>query len=178
MAGQEGYGQPLVHLKTPSLETIRSIPMKIMIFPILICTLAAFAQEPGSVLASTSLAATVVTGGGARITKADGERMIQERENHLTPTLKRVDFSLNPGAVQGWAFSRKALQTLLDSMKDKSDGAPVFVTLGHTENLDAKGASIAGTWHETVILSETQPFSFLGLSPGDEYFLQHPVIWP
>lgn len=114
--------------------------------------------------------------GGARISLADGQRMIQNRENHLNPSSLRRDFAREPAAVHGWSFSRKALLAMLDAMKDKSESAQIHFVLGHTEDTDAAGNTLPGTWHETLILFENRPFT---LAASDyDYILQHPVLWP
>ena len=156
--------------------------MKPILLPILLSGLALAARQPGAAKrvffepAQATESLTAAPAGGARVTQAEAERMIQDRENRLNPTMRRRDFAKEPGSVQGWAFSRKAIIAMLDAMKDKSDGAPIYIVMGHAEDTDAAGTPIPGSWHETLILCESRPFSLLA-SPSD-YILQHPVPWP
>lgn len=158
--------------------------MKSILVPFLLLGVSLSAREPGAAQwpmrdtppapGAESLFATQP--GGARITLAEAERMIQNRENRLNPSQRRREFAREPSSLQGWAFSRKSIVALLNAMKDKSDNAPIFIVMGHAEDEDAAGTPIPGSWHETLILCETRPFSKLA-SPSD-YLLQHPVLWP
>ncbi len=164
--------------------------MKNFAFPLLLCGSALLARDPGP---ARTLPAPVlqaepapVKGGGMRMTRAEVEQMIQDREDRLAPTAQRRDFRVHPEAVSGWAFRRRALLDLLYSMKDQSDDAPVYFVLGHAPNLDDTGKPIAGTWHETLILCESRPFyqpghgapTIQAATADDSYYLQHPVLWP
>lgn len=166
--------------------------MRLRNLPLLLCATALLAGDPAPTIRTpieSSLSRAVpstVKGGGARMTRAEVELMIQDREDRLMPSALRRDFRVRPEAVTGWVFRRRALLDLLYSMKDQSDDAPVFMVLGHTPNLDAAGKPIPGTWHETLILCETRPFywpagaAFLSQSAttDDSYYLQHPNPFP
>ncbi|MBI4911919.1 MAG: hypothetical protein HY823_04205 [Acidobacteria bacterium] len=143
------------------------------------------AREPGPLrqpaVHSSPISVAAAPVAGARVSRADAERMIQNRENRLTPSAQQRNFVKDPAGVHGWAFSRRALLEMLGAMKDQSDDALVYVVLGDAENTDAAGIPIPGTWHETLILCEVRPFTMpmgIFLAEGDPYFLQHPVLWP
>lgn len=114
--------------------------------------------------------------GGALIGRADAERYIQAREDRLKPTALRQDFTLNPQASSGWVFSRKLLLEFLLRMRDKSDDAKIYFSLGHAERLDANRESIPGTWRETLVILDAQPFTSLATDAG--VYAQHPNDWP
>lgn len=115
-------------------------------------------------------------GGGAFLSKAEAHRMIQAREDRLKPSKARQDFSETPGTASGWAFSRKALEEFLTRMKDKQPNSAIYFTLGHAEHLDAQLDAVPGTWRETLVVSDVQPFS-AGATDADTY-LEHPNDWP
>jgi hypothetical protein len=155
--------------------------MKPILVPILLLGITLAAREPGAAkgLAPAPQSAAALFSApvaGARVSLADAQRMIQDRENRLNPSNRRRDFAKDPGSLQGWTFSRKSILAMLAAMKDQSDDAPIYIVMGHTEDLDAGGNPIPGSWHETLILCESRPFSLLA-SPAD-YLLQHPVLWP
>jgi hypothetical protein len=155
----------------------------ILIIPMLMAGLALSAWEPGTtssgpleLMQAPVVDPVISPNAGLRVSTADAHQMIQAREDRLNPTAKRRDLATNPGAVQGWYVNRKALQALLDVMKNKTGNAPIFIVLGQTQDLDLLGNPIIGSWHETLILSESMPFS-LSESP-DDFVLQHTGTWP
>ena len=114
--------------------------------------------------------------GGALISKAAAEEHIQSREDRLKPTDLRQDFKANPMAASGWVFSRKLLLELLQRMRDKDDNAKIYFTLGHATRHTENFVPVPGSWRETLVISDAQPFS--ADATESAVYAQYPNAWP